>query len=97
MKVTDSNGNVLEVVVSDHQLIEELQSRGYMTDLLFNRNDVQNQIDNINEIRKDKGLESIEIDDDEKEDILERVGVEWFIERINESLFDEVSDYINED
>lgn len=82
--------------VTDRQLIEELQSRGFMTGLLFNRNDVQTQIDNINEDREDDGLEPIEMDDEEKDHILENVGTEWFIERINESLFDLVSDYLDE-
>lgn len=81
--------------VTDRQLIEELQSRGFITDLLFNRNDVQTQIDNINEDREDDGLELIEMDDEDKDHILENIGTEWFIERINESIFDKVFEYLD--
>jgi hypothetical protein len=83
--------------VTDGELINELESRGYMTDLLFNRHDVQSQIDSINEDREAEGLDPIEMDDDEKDYILERIGTEWYTERINESIFEKVSDYFDDE
>lgn len=81
---------------TDGELINELQSRGYVTDLLFSREDVQMRLDSLNEDREDEDLPPVEMDDEEKDHILENVGTEWFIERINESLFDLVSDYFEE-
>jgi hypothetical protein len=83
--------------VTDGELINELESRGYITNLLFNRHDIQSQIDSLNEDREDEGLEAVEMDDEEKDNILERINTEWFIERINESIFEKVSDYFDDD
>jgi hypothetical protein len=83
--------------VTDGELINELESRGYITNLLFNRHDIQSQIDSLNEDREDEGLEAVEMDDEEKDNILERINTEWYIERINESIFEKVSDYFDDD
>jgi hypothetical protein len=96
MKVTDSNGNELEVEVSDMDLIKELESRGYITGLLFCREDVQYQLDSINSDREDEGLEEIDMEDDDKDYILESLSLDWHIERFNESIFDKVSEYVDE-
>jgi hypothetical protein len=96
MKVIDQNGNELEVEVSDHGLIKELESRGYITGLLFCREDVQYQLDTINSDLEDEGLEAIDMEDDDKDYILESLSLDWHIERFNESIFDKVLEFVDD-
>jgi hypothetical protein len=82
---------------TDGELINELEARGYVTNLLFSREDVQIQLDSFNEDRKDEGKEPIELDDDDKDYILETINFDWYIERMNETIFEKVSEYFDED
>ena len=82
---------------TDGELINELESRGYVTNLLFSRDDVQMQLDSLNEDREEEGKEPIELDDDDKDYILESIGFDWYIERMNETIFEKVSDYFDEE
>ncbi len=70
-------------------LIKELQNRGYWTELLWNRDDVQRHVDNINEGR-DENEEPVVLDDMEKDMILESISGDWYCERINEDIYDRV-------
>jgi hypothetical protein len=74
-------------------LIKELQSRGYNTELLWCRDDVQRQVDDINE-GKEEGEEPLVLDDMEKDDILDSLSYNWYCERINEEIYDRVWEYV---
>lgn len=78
---------------TDGELINELESRGYVTELLFNREDVQMHLDSVNEDRENDDLPPVEMDDDEKDYILESIEFDWYIQQINESIFDKVHGY----
>jgi hypothetical protein len=82
---------------TDGELINELESRGYITGLLFCREDVQIQLDSLNEDRKDEDKELIELDDDDKDYILETLNLDWHVERMNDTIFEKVLEYANED
>ena len=67
-----------------NQLINELKSRGYYTELLFCREDVLNQLKEVNEGNVDK----IVLTDEDMDDILDsHISVEWICERVNESIY----------
>lgn len=83
--------------LTDRELILELESRGYITGLLFCREDVQMQLDSLNEDREDEGKEPIELDDDDKDYILETINLEWHIISMNETISEKVSEYFDED
>ena len=83
------SGNIVDLSNLDtRDLIEELQNRGYMTGLLFCREDVETQLDSIREGYL--GLE-LTMTDEEKDNILDRdIPTIWCCERINDSLYDSV-------
>jgi hypothetical protein len=93
------SGNIVDLSNLDtRDLIEELQNRGYNTELLFCREDVETQLDSIREGYP--GLE-LTMTDEDKDNILDGdIPTNWVCERINESLYDGVfnlfSDEINE-
>ena len=60
--------------------------------LLWNRNDVQAQIDNINSDREED--EKITLEEYEMDNILDGLSFDYHCERINEEIFDAVWDYI---
>lgn len=80
--------------VDTWDLIKELKSRGYVTELLWCREDVQRQIDNFNDDREEG--EKIEMDEMDMDNILDSLSYDYHIERINEEIFDKVWDYVNE-
>lgn len=80
--------------VETWDLIKELKSRGYVTELLWCREDVQRQIDNFNDDREEG--EKIEMDEMDMDNILDSLSYDYHIERINEEIFDKVWDYVNE-
>lgn len=83
--------------LTDRELILELESRGYITGLLFCREDVEIQLDSLNEDREEEGKNPIELEDDDKDYILETIHLDWYIERMNETIFEKVSEYFDED
>ena len=88
--------NILDLSnIESNDLIDELNNRGYNTSLLFNRSDVEMQLDDINEDRI--GLDEktkIELTENDMDDILEQsVNREYIIEQINESICDKILDY----
>lgn len=93
------SGNIVDLGNLDtRDLIEELQNRGYNTELLFCREDVQTQLDSI--LEGYSGLE-LTMTDEDKDNILDGdIPTNWVCERINESIYDGVfnlfSDEINE-
>jgi hypothetical protein len=67
-----------------NQLIDELKSRGYYTDLLFCREDVLNQLQEVNDGNTDK----IVLTEEDMDEILDsHINVGWLCERINESIY----------
>jgi hypothetical protein len=67
-----------------NQLIDELKSRGYYTDLLFCREDVLNQLQEVN----DGNVNKIVLTEEDMDEILDsHINVGWLCERINESIY----------
>jgi hypothetical protein len=70
-------------------LMNELKSRGYYTDLIFSPSDVDMQLESINDGRDED--DQIVLSDDEKSDILDLCfNTDWYCERMN----DDISDHI---
>jgi hypothetical protein len=68
---------------ADDELIQELESRGYVTDLLWCRQDVILNLRRINQDREDK---FIGLDQDEQDEILDKINLEYYTRRINEDI-----------
>ena len=75
-------------------LIKELQSRGYITELLWCREDVVRHFNDINEYREE-GEKFPPMDEMDMDNILDSLSYEWHCERINEEIYDEVWKYVN--
>ena len=75
-------------------LIKEIQSRGWNTELLFGRDDVKRQYDIINEDREE-GEKFPPMDEMDMDNILESLSYEYNCERINEEIYDKVWEYLN--
>lgn len=78
--------------IDSWDLVRELRSRGFTTDLLFCLEDVDAQIKDVNE-GLDEGEEKLELDEYEKQNILDDINFEYYIQRINEEIFDKVYDH----
>jgi DNA-directed RNA polymerase subunit N (RpoN/RPB10) len=72
-------------------MIKELQSRGWNTELLWCRDDVQTQLDDINEEKSED--EKIILTDEDKDNILDDLSYEWYCERINEEIYNKILNY----
>ena len=102
MKFTPSSETakqeVLEYAIkelSDNSLINELKSRGYQTELLFNLTDVDRQIGIMNgDIDEDDAKSPVILEDYEKENILDAVfeNVDYYISRINSDIQDKINE-----
>lgn len=68
---------------TDDELIQELESRGYITDLLWCRQDV---ILNLKRINQDRQQRFPDLDLDEQDEILDKINVEYYTRRINEDI-----------
>jgi hypothetical protein len=90
------SGNICDLSNLDtRDLIEELQNRGYMTGLLFCREDVETQLDSIREGYP--GLE-LTMTEEQIDDILDGdIPTGWCCERINDSLYDAVFKLFSEE
>lgn len=78
--------------IDTYELIKELRGRGYTTDLLFCLEDVDRQIESVNDGLED-GVDKLDMDEYEKQDILDNLYFEYYIQRINEEIFDKVFDF----
>ena len=77
-------------------LFEELRSRGFRTDLLWCRADVDSNREWINEDREeDKQIR--ELTDGEKDEILESLSFEYYTQRINEEISDKILEEYDND
>ena len=81
--------------VDTWDLIKELQSRGWNTELLFGIDDVKRQFDNINEDREE-GEKFPPLDEMDMGNILDSLSYDWHCERVNDELYDKVWEYVNE-
>ena len=90
------SGNIVDLSNLDtRDLIEELQNRGYNTELLFCREDVDLQLESLNDGYP--GLK-LTMTDEDKDEILEGdLPIDWTCERINESIYDGVFNFISEE
>ena len=90
------SGNIVDLGNLDtRDLIEELENRGYMTGLLFCREDVDLQLKSLNDGYI--GL-NLTMTDDEKDEILEGdLPIDWTCERINESIYDGLMNLFSEE
>jgi hypothetical protein len=75
---------------ADDELIQELESRGYVTDLLWCRQDVILNLRRINQDREDK---FIGLDQDEQDEILDKINLEYYTRRINEDIINGIFNY----
>lgn len=78
--------------VTDDELIQELESRGYVTDLLWCRQDVILNMKRINQDREDKFPE---LDQDEQDEILDKINLEYYTRRINEDIINTIYGYLD--
>jgi hypothetical protein len=79
----------------DLALIIELQRRGYMTELLFNRCDVDLQLESVNDVHK--GL-NLTMTDEQKDMILDSdLPTDSTCERINEAIYGAIYDMFSEE
>ena len=76
--------------VTDDELIRELESRGYITDLLWCRQDV---ILNLKRINQDRQQKFPDLDLDEQDEILDKINVEYYTRRINEDIINVIYGY----
>lgn len=79
--------------ISTDVLIEELKSRGYNTELLFSRSDVDVALEDLN--GDYPGLR-LKMTDEDKDYILNnKLSIGWLTERVNENIYDGVSDFFD--
>ncbi len=78
--------------VTDDELIQELESRGYVTDLLWCRQDVILNMKRINQDREDKFPE---LDQDEQDEILDKINLEYYTRRINEDIINAIYGHLD--
>lgn len=79
--------------IESRDLMLELRSRGWKTELMFGLEDVNIQLQNINDERDEE--DKIVLDDVDKETILDEVfdSPDYYIERINNDIQDEILRY----
>jgi hypothetical protein len=79
--------------IDSWDLIKELKSRGYYTDLIFGIADVDFNLDHmINSDREED--EKIVLNQDEKLEILENCfDGDWYCERMNDDVYNEILKY----
>ena len=84
--------------VDSWDLMKELKSRGYYTDLIFGIEDVNSHIHSINEGRDEDDKNQIVLTDDEKRDILDSCfNTDWYCQRMNEDIEEEILNHYDND
>jgi hypothetical protein len=92
--------NILDLSnVDSWDLMKELKSRGYYTDLIFGPYDVESTLESLNDNRDEDDENIIVLSEEDKMDILDSCfNTDWFVERMNESMDEYILDnYDNED
>jgi hypothetical protein len=87
------SNNILDLSnIESYDLMKELKSRGYHTDLIFGIGDVDMQLESINDGRDESDI--IVLTDDDKRDILDMCfNTDWYCERMNDDISDEILKY----
>ena len=86
--------NILDLSnIGTHDLMDELNRRGWKTELLFGLSDIDLQLESINDDRDEDN--QIKLTDDNKGEILDQVfdRVDYFIEQINNEIENKILDY----
>ena len=92
--------NILDLSnIESWDLMKELKSRGYYTDLIFGPYDVESTLESLNDNRDEDDENIIVLSEEDKVDILDSCfNTDWFVERMNESMDEYILDnYDNED
>ena len=92
--------NILDLSnIDSWDLMKELKSRGYYTDLIFGPYDVESTLESLNDNRDEDDENIIVLSEEDKVDILDSCfNTDWFVERMNESMDEYILDnYDNED
>lgn len=77
--------------IESWDLVKELKSRGYYTNLIYSPYDVDLQLDNINSDREEEDY--IKLEEDDKKDILDSCfNTDWYCEQLNERLEEYILD-----
>ena len=74
-------------------LIKELNNRGYYTQLIFGPSDIDMVLDSINGNRDEEEGNIIVLSREEKEETLQSINTDWYCERMNDDISDEILDY----
>jgi hypothetical protein len=86
--------NILDLSnIETNDLMDELNRRGWKTELLFGLSDVDMQLESINEGRDEES--QITLSDDNKGEILDQIfdSVGYYIEQINNEIEDKILNY----
>jgi hypothetical protein len=86
--------NILDLSnIETNDLMDELNRRGWKTELLFGLSDVDMQLESINESRDEES--QITLSDDNKGEILDQIfdSVGYYIEQINNDIEDKILNY----
>lgn len=83
------NDNILDLSkIESKDLINELSSRGYFTDLLYSIHDVDMQLDNINESREGLDNQIVLTKEQKIEVINECFNLDYYSEQMNSDIED---------
>lgn len=86
--------NILDLSnIETNDLMDELNRRGWKTELLFGLSDIDLQLESINEGRDEES--QITLSDDNKGEILDQIfdSVGYYIEQINNDIEDKILNY----
>jgi hypothetical protein len=86
--------NILDLSnIETHDLMDELNRRGWKTELLFGLSDIDMRLESINEDRDED--KQITLSDDDKGNILDQVfdNVGYYIEQVNNDIEDKILNY----
>lgn len=86
--------NILDLSnIETHDLMDELNRRGWKTELLFGLSDIDMRLESINEDRDED--KQITLSDDDKGNILDEVfdNVGYYIEQVNNDIEDKILNY----
>lgn len=87
------SNNIIDLSnIDSWDLMQELKSRGYFTDLIFGVSDVDLQLESINDGRDDD--DQIVLTQEEKMDVIDSCfSVDWYSEQMNNDIYEEILKY----
>lgn len=87
------SNNIIDLSnIDSWDLMKELKSRGYFTDLIFGVSDVDLQLESVNDGKDDD--DQIVLTQEEKMDIIDSCfSVEWYSEQMNNDIYEEILKY----